>query len=93
MTSQHLEGWCTDPYDLHEARWFSDDRPTKLVRDEGVESYEEPPSVPFTSQPVPVESEHRHDASDLIRADDPESQRKSGAQALFDVLPQIIPPR
>jgi len=29
------EGWYSDPYRLHEHRWFSDGKPTALVRDGG----------------------------------------------------------
>ena len=36
MGTSELEGWCTDPFGLHEARWLSDGVPTKLVRDNGV---------------------------------------------------------
>ena len=43
MSKQRFEGWFTDPYGIHEARWLSDGRPTKLVRDGGVESHDEPP--------------------------------------------------
>jgi len=39
----HEEGWVTDPFGLHEARWMSDGTPTTLVRDGDVESYDEPP--------------------------------------------------
>jgi hypothetical protein len=40
-------GWHSDPFGVHEARYFSaDGLPTKLVRDRGVESYDEPPSEP-----------------------------------------------
>jgi hypothetical protein len=40
-------GWHSDPFGVHEARYFSaDGHPTKLVRDRGVESYDEPPSDP-----------------------------------------------
>ncbi len=41
--AEHAEGWYTDPYGRHEARWMSDGTPTELVRDRGVESYEAPP--------------------------------------------------
>lgn len=41
------EGWYTDPYGLHEARWMSMGKPTKLVRDGELESYDElPDSAP-----------------------------------------------
>ena len=42
-----LQGWALDPFGLHESRYFSDGRPTKLVMDGGVESYDEPPSDTF----------------------------------------------
>jgi hypothetical protein len=42
MESEHEEGWYTDPYGRHEARWLSDGTPTKLVRDGEVESYDKP---------------------------------------------------
>jgi hypothetical protein len=29
------QGWCRDPYLVHEDRYFSDGQPTKLVRDGG----------------------------------------------------------
>jgi len=44
MATRQLQGWCADPFQLHEERYFSSGRPTKLVRDGKVESYEDPPS-------------------------------------------------
>jgi len=46
MANGELQGWSDDPFNLHEARYFSAGHPTKLVRDGGVESYDEPPSEP-----------------------------------------------
>ena len=46
-TKRTLQGWAPDPFGLHESRYFSDGRPTKLVMDGGVESYDEPPSDTF----------------------------------------------
>ncbi len=43
MTDEHEEGWYTDPYGRHEARWMSAGSPTKLVRDGNIECYEDPP--------------------------------------------------
>jgi hypothetical protein len=43
VTSREPQGWHEDPFRLHEARYFSAGRPTKLVRDGDVESYDEPP--------------------------------------------------
>jgi hypothetical protein len=39
-----LQGWHADPFGLHEQRYFSVGRPTKLVRDGWVEAYDEPPA-------------------------------------------------
>src|SRR5215475_7796582 len=44
MATGTLQGWFEDPFRLHEARYFSAGRPTKLVRDGNVESYDDPPS-------------------------------------------------
>jgi hypothetical protein len=44
MANRQLQGWSADPFQLHEQRYFSGGRPTKLVRDGKVESYEDPPS-------------------------------------------------
>ena len=44
MGEPNHQGWYLDPFALHEARYFSDGKPTKLVRDDGVETYQEPPS-------------------------------------------------
>ena len=44
MANRQLQGWSADPFRLHEERYFSGGRPTKLVRDGKVESYEDPPS-------------------------------------------------
>ncbi|HXB46781.1 MAG TPA: hypothetical protein VNW50_03390 [Streptosporangiaceae bacterium] len=43
MEAPRPQGWFLDPFGAHEARYFSDGSPTRLVRDSGVESYDEPP--------------------------------------------------
>ena len=43
MASGELQGWHPDPFGLHEVRYFSAGRPTKLVRDGRVDTYDEPP--------------------------------------------------
>jgi len=48
------EGWYTDPYGLHERRWFSDGSPTKLVSDGGTTSNDPPPNMPFVRPPEPI---------------------------------------
>ena len=73
MSNQDLEGWFTDPYAVHEARWLSDGQPTKLVRDGEVESYDEPPSGAPSVVPERIEANpFELNGSDLIRADDAE---------------------
>jgi hypothetical protein len=66
VAEQREEGWYHDPYGLHDARWFSDGRPTKLVRDGSEESYDDPPHEPPTGRPEPIEARGRRD--DLHRA-------------------------
>jgi hypothetical protein len=41
-----VHGWHEDPYRIHEDRYFTRGQPTRLVRDGGVESYDEPPGAP-----------------------------------------------
>jgi hypothetical protein len=63
------EGWYTDPYGRHEARWLSDGVPTVLVRDGGVESHDDPPDTPPTQTPVRAETPIQpDDGADLKRA-------------------------
>ncbi len=45
------QGWFVDPFGVHEARWFSQGRPTALVRDGGVES-QDPAPGPAVDQPL-----------------------------------------
>ena len=44
-----LHGWQSDPFEIHEQRYFSQGKPTKLVRDDGVESYDLPPAASLPS--------------------------------------------
>lgn len=46
MVADEPDGWYQDPFRLHEARYFSAGRPTRLVRDGDVQSYDEPPVAP-----------------------------------------------
>ena len=64
------EGWCTDPFELHEARWISAGTPTKLVRDGAIEAYDPVPAVPATTTAIPLQDRPlaAHGA-DLLRSD------------------------
>jgi hypothetical protein len=50
------EGWCTDPYGTHDARWMSAGMPTSLVRDGELESHEDPPDTPPSHVAVRIEA-------------------------------------
>jgi hypothetical protein len=73
MAEEHAEGWFTDPFGRHEARWMSVGSPTKLVRDGDEESYEDPPDEEPTVTPTRIAEGQASDGSDLLRSDDPES--------------------
>jgi hypothetical protein len=50
------EGWAADPFGAHELRYFVDGRPTKLVRDESVEGFDDlPPGSTWPSSLSPTE--------------------------------------
>ena len=74
MHPRDEEGWFTDPFGRHEARWLSQGTPTKLVRDGGVESYDDPPDEDPGQEPVRIEADvTASGGADLIRADDAEA--------------------
>ena len=56
MEATHVkaQGWYKDPFRRHTARWFSDGRPTSLVRDEGVESNDPPPNAGYSGRLEPA---------------------------------------
>ena len=66
------EGWYHDPYERHEERWYSNGKPTALVRDAHVESKDPAPSD-LSPTGTLVRSEGDPSAvgtDDLRRADD-----------------------
>jgi hypothetical protein len=74
MEAKELEGWCTDPFGRHEARWLSEGTPTKLVRDGEVESYDDPPDEEPSHEPELIEPDvPAIGGADLWRAGDPGS--------------------
>jgi hypothetical protein len=97
-------GWYRDPYQVHEDRYFSDGSPTKLVRDDGRESYDDPPDLPCDEHdlvPVP-EQDDAEGGSDLRRADEAEAgdeppyDAETAKQLAFDVFDTggyWLPPR
>ena len=74
MYPVEAEGWYKDPYRLHTDRWYSNGKPTALVRDKGVESHDDPPP----GEPLQP-TEHAGECSaphpdELRRADDAEPE-------------------
>ncbi|HXQ75841.1 MAG TPA: hypothetical protein VN791_05040 [Acidimicrobiales bacterium] len=64
------EGWYVDPFSLHGDRWFSDGRPTALVRDDGRESHDPPPDRPFRGPLVEATVPEAENGDDLRRVGD-----------------------
>lgn len=85
---QSQEGWYTDPYGRHEARWLSEGKPTKLVRDAGVEAYDQPPDEPSTRIATRIPEA---DGGELRRADDAESYSDKAARAVVDAYYRTTP--
>ncbi len=87
MADQREEGWYTDPYRLHDARWFSDGEATKLVRDGSDESYDPPPDTPPLEAPQRFAVANESHGDDLRRADtDPPVDRAAVTRAVSDVF-------
>jgi hypothetical protein len=61
------EGWYSDPYRVHEHRWFSNGTPTDLVRDQGSTSQDAPPEIAYIEQPRLVEAPQSRAVDDLRR--------------------------
>jgi hypothetical protein len=72
------EGWYVDPYARHDQRWFSNGVPTKLVKDDGVESNDQPPDRPSTGPLEPIGVEVGPGADDFAHRDVDESAGHSG---------------
>ncbi len=75
------QGWYVDPFAVHDQRWFSQGRPTDLVRDGGAETQDPPPDgpVPETLVRPPAAPGPAHPSVDRRRADgsdaaDPQDQ-------------------
>jgi hypothetical protein len=80
----NAEGWYRDPYKIHTDRWFSDGRPTSLVRDNGVESHDPPPSDPPSGELIRSDARGAARDDDLRRADDEGEGTYDSGQAAID---------
>jgi UDP:flavonoid glycosyltransferase YjiC (YdhE family) len=87
-----LEGWYTDPWERHEARWFSDGKPTNLVRDAGVEGDSPPPDDPPSAVPEEIEAPVWNlKGADLRRVGDDERSAAGYSERACDSLPAYVP--
>jgi hypothetical protein len=79
------EGWYRDPFNVHSDRWISDGRPTSLVRDDGVESHDSPPSAELPGELIESTPAGSERSDDLRRADDQaESETYNAGQSAID---------
>jgi hypothetical protein len=83
-TLHAAQGWYSDPYCEHKARWFSAGSPTALVRDDGVEATDPPPKIAFAGQLEPVEEAE----GELLHAhlSQGRSGRDSSVDAVWDIF-------
>ena len=82
------EGWYVDPYGVHQDRWFSAGVPSRLVRDDGVESEDPPPAGPCDGpleRATSTEGQVAH-GDDLRRAGDRQGEPYDPLQAFDAVL-------
>jgi hypothetical protein len=63
-----MEGWYSDPYDRHEARWISQGSPTSLVRDGPVQGKDPVALRSFSANPVKLEGTPASDGNRRHRA-------------------------
>lgn len=74
-------GWFKDPYELHEARWFSEGRPTSLVRNGMSESSDEPPRSDYEG------------TLELLAQEVPDGPVRRGlVEEVADVVLSVLPP-
>jgi hypothetical protein len=85
VADEHEEGWYTDPYGRHEARWLSVGMPTKLVRDDGVEPYEDPPDEEPSQAAIKIVEEPPPGTDSLRRADEAETETQPTTGEVADV--------
>ncbi len=96
MAPRPFQGWHPDPYERHDDRWFSDGKPTRLVRDQGSESYDEPPPDSAArdepeQQPQPEQEQDRGLFLPGMSAyADPPERRRPGCLALALISAGVV---
>ena len=86
MGTISAEGWYRDPFAIHEDRWMSQGRPTKLVRDGGVEAYDPPPDLPLPTELVPCVSDSGEDSGAGEGGQEPGYSDRRARRAAFDAI-------
>ena len=86
MGTISAEGWYRDPFAIHEDRWMSQGRPTKLVRDGGVEAYDSPPDLPLPTELVPCVSDSGEDSGAGEGGQEPGYSDRRARRAAFDAI-------
>jgi hypothetical protein len=77
-TTYLAEGWCTDPYGRHEARWISHGSPTALVRDGAIEGRDPIGEAQELVEATPILwGDRGADGADLLRSDKTEQSARS----------------
>jgi hypothetical protein len=79
VATHPAEGWYQDPFGVHEHRWMSQGRPTKLVRDGGTEAYDPPPDRPLPAELVPADADSGAAADDTGQESSYSNRRASRA--------------
>jgi hypothetical protein len=97
MASELLRGWQPDPFGLHEFRFFSDDgKPTLLVRDGSVRTYDRPPATAGAFFIKPMQSEPQCELRPSVAWRPPEKPATNGnsgahsASPTSDLVPQAL---
>jgi hypothetical protein len=84
MTAAGAEGWYVDPFGSHAHRWFSDGRPTLLVRDATGEAHDPPPAPTYDGPLTEVETPEPANGTDLRRSGDPDAPTVYDPRAAVD---------
>ena len=78
-------GWYLDPFQMHVERWFTEGRPTSLVRDGREESQDPPPFDAYDGELDEAPVAHAPDGRDQLRAGEstrwPPSPKEQGQAA------------
>jgi hypothetical protein len=91
-----IQGWHPDPYKRHDDRWFSDGKPTRLVRDQDREFYDELP-LEYPREQPPPDSAARDEPQDrdsflpgMSAYGDPPRRRRPGCVAMALISVTVI---